>query len=1007
MADPNEIDLKINIPTPPNDKFKELVAQYKVLYAEQKAMVKEASEAAKEIAEGVRIIDERARSTGSAELVKSVRSSFTEGFGKASNLDVNYDRLGRGIDKTNSRVDATVAAVMGGNITPEQGIELVQKYTSDLGKMTDQAGDLNYTLEVTKGDLHSLSQMDDLLGAFNAARMEMVDTRDAAAALRHELTKQADALAEQRENLDANSATYEQEAAELMKRENAYRRLASAAGKAEDDARASLLKTQEAFNSYDGSAEAIQKAEAATKSLTTAQTALNDKIQKVANDRALAEQKQAADAEKTRNKAEEDAKKAEEREEAARVRAEDKARREEEAAARREEREEAQAKRDKERAEQEAYNSAIVQKSKRELVAELQRLAAARKEAGAAGDAEELNRLNRQYSAVRAQIMRVNSAINMQKMAWMQQAATAQRIGTTMQTLGTQFGTLSEAAKNGQLNLVGMASGLQDLWWSMKAGQGPMVAFTMALNIIQETMNYMAKQEKTMQALNAQSREILLLKGDAYRAVEKAASAAADEVEREGALSTLKADFERVNTELDRYLTGLEKASGLISQNSKYLNEELAHRQNLRKIELQQLLTSGKITRDEYNLEMIDLDAAFAIETSERQAKNSEEKAKLKKEAAAEIRRKANDANQKAVDAEGRRAQFDVSQREIDEYFKEDSALATRIAAAQKEYNEAWSMEQDMGVGAGWTGIAATVFDSINDSAKMLGIGDVTRNFKSPKEALEYIRDKKWENYEALLHERGSFQSGFRKKLGLKQGESVFKYMNDKKAAEEQAALLRTQANTLKKQADDAEAAAKNAEEEAKRDAKNAKDTKRRTEEVTAAKKKTHEVNKKAEKDKQKRAEELEKLQKDLHKKTVVDLKKEKKEAEGKASDQTPEGVYQQKRLDAINAELERREKAKKDAKNARSNSAEFAEGSAARSNLDWLINTAAKAVEDGEVTKEEWKKLIAALTKSQQTRSRADDELAKALILQVRRIEDGDKKTMKQVKNVQYELTR
>lgn len=457
MANPNEIDFKINMPPGPFEDFKKLVEEFKRLYSASKSALSDSAGAAKEIAEAVRIMDERARSTGSASVIKAARGSFSEGFGMASKLDVNYDKLGRGMDVTAGRVNATEAAVLGGQLDAAQGIQLLKKYTADLNKKRSQQGDLDYAMEATQGDLISASPLDDTLASYARVATEIRDTKNAATALKRELREQADLLAEQREELDMNSATYEQEAAELMKREKAYRSLAAAAEKAENDAAASIQKTQEAFAAYDGSAEAMEKISKATADASANQKKLDDQVTKVANDRALTEQKQAAAAEKTRNKAEEDAKKATEREEAARIRAEEKARREEEAAARREQREEEMARRDAERAEEEAYTTSLVTLSKQELLEEIERINEAREKAAEINDTAALNKLSMQYSVARVQLERTNRALHVQNMMYMQQIQATKTIVESSGNLAEGIMGIGEAAEEGELDLVGMA----------------------------------------------------------------------------------------------------------------------------------------------------------------------------------------------------------------------------------------------------------------------------------------------------------------------------------------------------------------------------------------------------------------------------------------------------------------------------------------------------------------------------------------------------------------------
>lgn len=1012
MANPNEIDFKINMPPGPFEDFKKLVEEFKRLYSASKSALSDSAGAAKEIAEAVRIMDERARSTGSSSVIKAARGSFSEGFGMASKLDANYNKLGRGMDVTAGRVNATEAAVLGGQLDAAQGIQLLKKYTADLNKKRSQQGDLDYAMEATQGDLISASPLDDTLASYARVATEIRDTKNAAAALKRELREQVDLLAEQREELDMNSATYEQEAAELMKREKAYRSLAAAAEKAENDAAASIQKTQEAFAAYDGSAEAMEKISKATADASANQKKLDDQVTKVANDRAMAEQKEAASAEKARNKAEEDAKKAAEREEAARIRAEEKARREEAAAARREQREEEMARRDAERAEKEAYATSLVTMSKQQLYAELQRVNEERQKAAELNDLEALRKLNMQYAVGRSQMERTNNAMRIQRMLYLQQAQAAKRIAESLGEMAEGISTVGEQAEEGELDLVGLATGAMEMYEQFQAGIGGMQLFMMALQAVQDVMNELAKSEKQMAEAESEYRAAYDDRIDVLNDYKDALQDAEDAAAHEATLEGLQDAYKQLNTETDNYVKNLEKAYKTADRIAARAEAEVEHQRQLRIMSLNQMLTAGTITQEQFDREMINLDQDAAIKSVQSRKAAAERKAKKASAKSTLLTTGANFAARKA-DATQRYAESFVTDAELTEYQKKRKELEDKRDEAFTKAQELLNQPLDTSVAGGWVQIAADYHDWVKDLWGDSYAGS-DRSWKTAEEAKRYVI----ETQQAISNESNAairaLDDDFGKRTGIGDGEygvsnaeALQGYVQRRELAIRDADLAKQAAEEARRKAEEAEAAAEAASDAAREEAENADDVTRRASEIAEAKRSGLQVNAMAKAAEKRRAEEIEKLRKDAGKMTKKALEKQIKEAEELASDQTPEGRHYMQKSSILKAEKERRAAVLKEAKKARKDSAEFAEGSAARKNMDWLLGGASKAVKDGTVTEATFRKLIEALALSQRTKSTADDELAKALILQIKKIKDGDAKSLKKLKNVQYELSR
>ena len=365
-----EISLKVNMP-PPSD-FQKMLERANKIIAENKKQLEEYRKTVADVAEGARIMEQRARATGSAEMVKTARAQFTEGWKVASTLDTREERLSQGLGTMEGRVGAVAAAREAGEVTDEQAVALLAKYTAELEKANEAVTELGYSLEVTKGDLITAEAFDEMLGRFEAFRMTMSDTGQAARDFAAEMRAQADAYAEEREALNASMPGYEQQAAKLMQLEREYRGLASAAEAVTGTLAGSQAKVKEALDAYDGSAEAQKKVYEAIDAGSKKALEADTKLQGIAEKRALSEQKRAADEEKAREREAATAKKrAEQEEERARKEEElrqERERKEAEAAAKREAREAEMAARDAERFEREQFQMKISALSKQELI---------------------------------------------------------------------------------------------------------------------------------------------------------------------------------------------------------------------------------------------------------------------------------------------------------------------------------------------------------------------------------------------------------------------------------------------------------------------------------------------------------------------------------------------------------------------------------------------------------------------------------------------------------------
>lgn len=121
----------------------------------------------------------------------------------------------------------------------------------------------------------------------------------------------------------------------------------------------------------------------------------------------------------------------------------------------------------------------------RQLKNEILALTAARKEAAKAGDQEAYNQLTEQLKQARAAHRQATQAANLQKAAWSGQIQAAAQLGSTVSGLTSQLQNFSKNAKDGTLNISGMASSFAQLGMAVKSGLGPLALAIYSLEQIQ------------------------------------------------------------------------------------------------------------------------------------------------------------------------------------------------------------------------------------------------------------------------------------------------------------------------------------------------------------------------------------------------------------------------------------------------------------------------------------------------------------------------------------------
>lgn len=264
------------------------------------------------------------------------------------------------------------------------------------------------------------------------------------------------------------------------------------------------------------------------------------------------------------------------------------------------------------------YQMKLAAMSKRELVAEIQRLTKARKDAAAAGNEYNYKEYGEQLRIARQELRKMNQEQQVNKIAFMQQAQVAQQMGANLRTLTDGVMNFGESLENGSLNLTGMASAAISLGMAIKAGLGPLGWALAAVEALTLAWNVYAKKRKEVEAAEAEqnkkAQELAAAYSDAADAVERLA---AREVDLQK-LNDLKQAYAELNTELrtrnDLLDASLRKLSAELAMRAKEEDFE----KTLKRNEIMREFWSGRIDDEERDRRLDELNVTSAEQKRKR-----------------------------------------------------------------------------------------------------------------------------------------------------------------------------------------------------------------------------------------------------------------------------------------------------------------------------------------------------------------------------------------------------
>ena len=889
-----EISLKVNVP-PPNS-FEKALQAFNAISKNVNESLKETGEKVKDISEATRILRERSTATGSESVQRVVSAGFSQTtIDEAANLDKRAEKIGENFGKLEEKVIALKQAFDEGRISEEAAAKQMEYFVRVARKGDEAASSLVYDLHTVEGDLHELAQMDDVLGVFDGLRGKMEDVSGGARILSDNLKRQADALAEQREALNATAPGYEQASAALLKQETELRKASAAALDLGASAEKSFRKVKESLQGFAGGTEETAKLMADMQNRQAQMESQERKLQGLQDDTAKREQQRLAQKEVETEKEIELSRKKEEQEQKAALK-------------------------QQQLQEADMYRTELLGKTKLELAAIVKQLNADMVAAGKAEDWATLDVLKQKMSIARSAMRNASMQANITRMTFMQQAQTAERLGGNISSLTTGISNFSEALEKGEVDLTGMSSQMMNLWFTMKAGMGPIGWAVLGLEALERMLNNTGRSRQEVIRLANENRAAIEAEAAMYDELAKAMQAVEDEKELKQAVADIEAEYSKVNTALERSVELIDEALQKEQQKNDLLKSEQDHQRKLQKLELDRRLASGEIDKAQYNRALLTMDKDAAIQAAEKEKKDAQAKEKAEKEKAEQQQRAFDKQEGIYETAKSRASAYDVDAEIVKQRMAAREKLEAEykkaqegLRAATKERTKDKSIWQK-GAEGGEALLAWTMGDGV------LGFNLTTAQERRAKEHFQATK-----NRNARKAALDKFDKETQKLL---HGKTVDNYLKEQKETQERLKTATEQFESAKSSLDKANEDYKNAVAASKSATENLGTVTRRENELANAKVKNLEAQEKIEADKQRNAKEAKAIQNQIEKVNrylremsagdLDELLKNAKKDRGKYGDKTPQREAYDRFIRNIKDELfDRAENVRKQRKTA------------------------------------------------------------------------------------------
>lgn len=832
MAKKSDAEINLSVNMPPPNSFEKALQAFNSIAKGVNDSLGQTSEKVKDVSDAVRILSERATATGSESVQRVVNASFSQtSIDEAANMDKRAEKIGENFGKLEEKVIALKQAFEAGSISEDEAAKKMEYFVRVARKANEATSSLVYDLHTVEGDLHELAQMDDVLGVFDGLRGKMEDVSGGARILSDNLKRQADALAEQREALNATAPGYEQASAALLKQETELRKASAAALDLGASAEKSFRKVRESLQGFAGGTEETAKLMADMQNRQAQMESQERKLQGLQDDAAKREQQRLAQKEVETEKEIELSRKKEEQEQKAALK-------------------------QQQLQEADKYRTELLGKTKLELAAIIKQLNADMVAAGKAEDWPTLDVLKQKMSIARSAMRNASMQANITRMTFMQQAQTAERLGGNISSLTTGISNFSEALEKGEVDLTGMSSQMMNLWFTMKAGMGPIGWAVLGLEALQRMLNNTGKSRQEVIRLADENKAAIEAEAAVYDELAKAMQAVEDEKELKQAVADIETEYSKVNTALQQSVSLIDEALQKEKEKADLLKAEQDHQRKLQKLELDRKLASGEIDKAAYNRALLELDKDAAIQAAEQEKKNAEDKQKAE-EQKLEKQRRAFDKQEGIYEtAKSRASAYDVDAEIVKRRMAEREKLEAEYKKAleelrskTKERTKDKSIWQK-GAEGGEALLAWTMGDGV------LGFNLTTAQERRAKEHFQATK-----NRNARKAALDKFDKETQKLL---HGKTVDNYLKEQKETQARLEVAEKQFNDAKGNLDQANEDYKNAVAASKSATENLGTVTRRENELADAKVKNLEAQEKIEAEKQKNLKEAKAIQREM-----------------------------------------------------------------------------------------------------------------------------------------------
>lgn len=299
------------------------------------------------------------------------------------------------------------------------------------------------------------------------------------------------------------------------------------------------------------------------------------------------------------------------------------------------------------------YQMQLAAMSKRELVAEIDRLIRARKEAAKAGDESKYKELTEELRLARQAMTKLRQEQQLARIAWMQQAQTAQQMGQNIRTLAEGMTGFSESVENGTVNLTGMVSAVMSLSMAIKAGLGPLGWALLAVEALSMAWNSYAKSQKEAEAAEAKRQEKAAKITAAYIEAREAAEEFHKEEARSTELKNLLSFYQSLNAELEKTKELNDNIYRIESARVKLNAKEDEYELQLKRNQIERDFISGKIDEEERGARLDALNVEKELLRAQRTEKQNELKLNRETRGEAALQALLDEANAKVDKVSG------------------------------------------------------------------------------------------------------------------------------------------------------------------------------------------------------------------------------------------------------------------------------------------------------------------------------------------------------------------